>query len=56
MPYRKIFDSTIPAIAHLQAPIVQVADILLPQIGEFGGPKRVVVPVGIDQDFCCVSA
>ena len=37
-------------IAHLQAPIVQVADILLPQIGEFGGPKRVVVPVGIDQD------
>ena len=37
-------------MAHMQAPIVQVADILLPQIEEFGGPKKVVVPVGIDQD------
>ena len=37
-------------IAHLQAPLYQVADILLPQTEEFGGPKRVVVPVGIDQD------
>lgn len=37
-------------IAHIQAPLVQVADILLPQLEEFGGPKRVVVPVGIDQD------
>ena len=37
-------------IAHVQAPLVQVADILLPQIEEFGGPKKVVVPVGIDQD------
>ena len=37
-------------IAHIQAPLVQVADILLPQIEEFGGPKKVVVPVGIDQD------
>ena len=34
----------------MQAPLVQVADILLPQIEEFGGPKKVVVPVGIDQD------
>lgn len=37
-------------IAHVQAPLLQVADILLPQIEEFGGPKKVVVPVGIDQD------
>ena len=37
-------------IAHIHAPLVQVADILLPQIEEFGGPKKVVVPVGIDQD------
>ncbi len=37
-------------IAHLQAPLMQVADILIPQIEEFGGPKKVVVPVGIDQD------
>ena len=38
------------SIAHVQAPLMQVADILLPQIEEFGGPKKVVVPVGIDQD------
>lgn len=37
-------------IAHIQAPLMQVADILLPQIEEFGGPKNVIVPVGIDQD------
>lgn len=36
--------------AHLYAPLIQVADILFPQIEEMGGPKRVVVPVGIDQD------
>lgn len=28
----------------------QVADILHPQLKEFGGPKPVLVPVGIDQD------
>ncbi len=37
-------------IAHVNAPLVQVADILLPQMEEFGGPKNVVVPVGVDQD------
>ena len=37
-------------MAHMQAPLMQVADILLPQIEEFGGPKKVVVPVGVDQD------
>ncbi|MEM2896502.1 MAG: tryptophan--tRNA ligase [Candidatus Bathyarchaeia archaeon] len=30
--------------------LVQVADILLPQLKEFGGPKPVIVPVGADQD------
>jgi len=30
--------------------VVQVAHILSPQLEEFGGPKPVVVPIGIDQD------
>ncbi len=30
--------------------MVQSAHILLPQTAEFGGPKPVVVPIGIDQD------
>ena len=34
-------------MAHVQSPLIQV---VLPQIEEFGGPKKVVVPVGIDQD------
>jgi tryptophanyl-tRNA synthetase len=38
------------SIAHLYVPLVQVADILLPQVEEYGGPKHVVVPVGVDQD------
>ncbi|WP_202318918.1 tryptophan--tRNA ligase [Archaeoglobus neptunius] len=29
---------------------IQAADILHPQLSEFGGPKPVVVPVGADQD------
>ena len=37
-------------MAHMQAPIVQVSDILHTQLNEFGGPKPVIVPVGIDQD------
>ena len=37
-------------ISHVYVPLVQVADILLPQIEEYGGPKPVVVPVGVDQD------
>lgn len=32
------------------AALTQVGDILLPQHEDFGGPKRVLVPVGIDQD------
>jgi tryptophanyl-tRNA synthetase len=37
-------------IAHLYAPLIQVADILHPQVEECGGPKPTVVPVGPDQD------
>ncbi|KZX17144.1 tryptophan--tRNA ligase [Methanobrevibacter cuticularis] len=37
-------------VSHLYVPLVQVADILLPQIDLYGGPKHVVVPVGVDQD------
>jgi len=37
-------------IAHIYAPLIQVADILHPQIKECGGPKPTVVPVGPDQD------
>ncbi len=37
-------------IGSYMAALVQVGDILLPQMKEFGGPKPVVVPVGIDQD------
>jgi tryptophanyl-tRNA synthetase len=32
------------------AVLVQAGDILQPQLEEFGGPKPVLVPVGIDQD------
>ncbi|MBC7114374.1 MAG: tryptophan--tRNA ligase [Archaeoglobi archaeon] len=37
-------------ISHLFSVLVQAADILHPQLSEFGGPKPVVVPVGADQD------
>ena len=37
-------------LAHVQAPMVQVGDILHPQLDEFGGLRPVVVPVGVDQD------
>ena len=37
-------------IAHLYTPLIQVSDILHPQIEELGGPKPIVVPVGPDQD------
>ena len=37
-------------LSHLYAPLIQVADILHPQIEEYGGPKPTVVPVGPDQD------
>ncbi len=37
-------------LAHVQAPLVQVGDIVHPQMDEFGGLRPIVVPVGIDQD------
>ncbi len=36
-------------IAHINAPIIQAADILHPQMDE-RGPRPVLVPVGVDQD------
>ncbi|MHB8585164.1 MAG: tryptophan--tRNA ligase [Thermoplasmatota archaeon] len=35
---------------HIMSPLVQVGDILHVQLPEFGGPRPVVVPVGVDQD------
>ena len=37
-------------LAHVQAPLVQVGDILHPQTEDFGGLRPIVVPVGVDQD------
>jgi tryptophanyl-tRNA synthetase len=37
-------------IAHMVSAVTQSADILQPQLTEFGGPKPVVIPVGADQD------
>lgn len=37
-------------MAHTMAPLVQVGDILAPQLPEYGGPRPIVVPVGVDQD------
>ncbi len=37
-------------LAHVQAPLVQVGDILHPQLDNFGGLRPIVVPVGVDQD------
>ncbi|MGO9386818.1 MAG: tryptophan--tRNA ligase [Methanobacterium sp.] len=42
--------STSTNLAHLYAPLIQVADILHPQLSEYNGPKPTVVPVGPDQD------
>ncbi len=41
-------DST--TMAHLNAPLMQAADILHVQRDEFGGPRPTLVPVGVDQD------
>ena len=37
-------------MGHAIAPLVQVGDILHVQLPERGGPRPVVVPVGVDQD------
>ncbi|MBO8179693.1 MAG: tryptophan--tRNA ligase [Archaeoglobus sp.] len=38
------------SLAKMFVTAVQAADILHPQLSDFGGPKPVVVPVGADQD------
>lgn len=37
-------------ISHMISVLVQNADILQPQLNEYGGPKPAVIPVGVDQD------
>ncbi len=37
-------------VSHMISTLTQSADILQPQLKEFGGPKPTVVPVGADQD------
>ena len=37
-------------LAHVQAPLVQVGDIIHPQLDDYGGLRPIVVPVGVDQD------
>ncbi len=37
-------------ISNIFYPMIDIADILHPQLEEFGGPRPTVVPVGIDQD------
>ncbi len=37
-------------LAHAMAPLIQAADILHPQQPDSGGPRPVLVPVGVDQD------
>ena len=38
------------SLAKMFVTAIQAADILHPQLSDFGGPKPVVVPVGADQD------
>jgi tryptophanyl-tRNA synthetase len=37
-------------VAHMVSAVTQSADILQPQLAEFGGPKPTVIPAGADQD------
>ena len=37
-------------VAHMLSAVTQSADILHPQLEEYGGPKPTVIPVGSDQD------
>jgi tryptophanyl-tRNA synthetase len=38
------------SVSSIYYPLIDVADILHPQLPQFGGPRPTVVPVGIDQD------
>jgi tryptophanyl-tRNA synthetase len=46
--FKDIYGDISPA--KIQAALLQAADILHPQLAEFGGPRPVLVPVGVDQD------
>ncbi len=46
--FKDIYGDVSPG--KIQAVLLQASDILHPQLKEFGGPKPVLVPVGIDQD------
>lgn len=37
-------------MGHVQAPLIQVGDILHVQLAQHGGPRPTLVPVGVDQD------
>ncbi len=37
-------------VSHMLSTLIQSADILQPQLSEYGGPKPVIIPVGADQD------
>lgn len=37
-------------LSHVMAPVIQAADILHPQGFDMGGPRPILVPVGVDQD------
>ncbi len=37
-------------LAHVQSPLIQMGDILHGQLPAFGGPRPILVPVGVDQD------
>ncbi|MEM0372879.1 MAG: tryptophan--tRNA ligase [archaeon] len=37
-------------MGHYDSALIQVGDILYPQMPKFNGPKPVIVPVGLDQD------
>ncbi|MDG6242949.1 MAG: tryptophan--tRNA ligase [Methanolobus sp.] len=38
------------SVSHMLSAVTQSADILHPQLEEYGGPKPTVIPVGADQD------
>lgn len=38
------------SMSHMLSPLVQAADILHPQLPEYGGARPILVPVGVDQD------
>jgi len=38
------------SISQIYYPMIDIADILHPQLKEFGGPRPTIIPVGIDQD------